>query len=279
MRRRLWFALIPPAALAGAATAWAGRTRQERMIDRVWDDLAAIEAPADRFDPAMVDGLPPPAQRYLLRTIAPGTPLASAVLVSMRGTIRLSAGAEPMPMSATQILAPPHGFVWRARVGGGLVRFRGFDAYADGSGRMRWWLFGAVPLVNAASSDISRSAAGRLAGEAVWLPSALLPDRGARWHAMDDETAMFVLDVGGESVETTITVDAEGRIRRASIRRWREDDGSGRPGYVRFDVDGWEGERTFGGYTIMTRFRAGWRLGEADEFAFFEAVIDEAEFR
>ena len=46
-----------------------------------------------------------------------------------------------------------------------------------------------------------------------------------------------------------------------------------------FPGDGFEAERTFGGFTIPTRFRAGWRLGEAGEFPFFHATIEGARYR
>jgi hypothetical protein len=39
------------------------------------------------------------------------------------------------------------------------------------------------------------------------------------------------------------------------------------------------GELRAGGYTIPSRIEAGWSLGEADEFRFFEATLDRAEFR
>jgi hypothetical protein len=143
---------------------------------------------------------------------------------------------------------------------------------------MRWWVLGLVPIVRAGGKDVTRSAAGRLGGEAVLVPSALLPGRGAAWEAVDDGTARVRLTVGGEPVTATLRIDAQGRLRHASLMRWRDDAGSGRPGYVRFDVE-LSGDRTFGGYTVPTHLRAGWRLGEPDEFPFFDATLDSAAYR
>ncbi|HLM66063.1 MAG TPA: DUF6544 family protein, partial [Longimicrobium sp.] len=214
----------------------------------------------------------------LRRAIAPGTPLARSVRLTMHGTLRLSPGGDALPMRAEQVLAPPAGFIWRARVGRGAMRFRGYDRYAQAQGAMRWWLLGLVPIVRADGTDVTRSAAGRLGGEAVLVPSALLPGRGAAWEAVDDGTARVRLVVDGEPVTTTLRIDADGQLRHASLMRWRDDAGGGVPGYVRFDVE-LSGERTFGGYTVPTHLRAGWRLGERDEFPFFDATVDSAEYR
>lgn len=277
MIRRRWMSVIPIAAAGGVLALWAARARQERALEPLWGELQAAGADG-AFDPAMVDGLPEPARRYLLHAIAPGTPLARSVRLAMHGTLRLSPDGDTLPMRAEQVLAPPAGFIWRARVGSGAMRFRGFDRYTHGQGQMRWWMAGLLPLVRAGGADVTRSAAGRLGGEAVLLPSALLPARGAAWEAVDDSTARVRLAIGGEPVTATLRIDAGGRLLHASLMRWRDDAGRGAPGYVRFDVE-FSGERTFGGYTVPGHLRAGWRLGEPDEFPFFDATLDSAEYR
>jgi Family of unknown function (DUF6544) len=121
----------------------------------------------------MVSDLPAPARRYLLHAIRPGTLLASSVSLEMRGEMRLNLEQEWAPMKARQILAPPKGFVWRAEVGHGLMRFSGGDHYANGSGRVRFWLWGVIPLVKQEGPDVSRATIGRLVCETIWLPSFL----------------------------------------------------------------------------------------------------------
>lgn len=227
------------------------------------------------FDPAMVDGLPEPARRYLLWAIAPGTPPARGIELEMHGTIRLAPDRDPLPMTATQFLAPLVEFTWQARTHGGLMRIRGFDRYTGGEGEMRWKLFGVIPVMRASGPDITRSAAGRLAMESVMAPWALAPGRGAAWETVDEDRALFRMRVGEEEVATTLTVAADGRPVRASAMRWRGDAGPDGPGYLRFDVE-MEGEMQAGGYRIPRRLVAGWRLGEEDGFAFFDATLERA---
>ncbi|MFP4624791.1 MAG: DUF6544 family protein, partial [Gemmatimonadota bacterium] len=233
-----------------------------------------------RFDAGMVDGLPAPARRYLLRAIAPGTPLATSAEVTMGGTIQLAPDADPLPMRAEQILSKERGFAWRARVGRGLVRIRGYDRLLDGVGEMRWWLLGVVPVVNASGEDFDRSAAGRLAAETVLMvPSLLLPEAGAEWEPVDDRRARVRLPWSGETEPVTVEVDRDGRLVRVVLQRWNGDPANGPVGRLPFVGDSLGDERTFGGYTVPTTSRAGWRLGEPDERPFFRAAIEAVTYR
>ena len=134
------------------------------------------------FTDAEVEGLPPAVQRYLRASVAQGTPLAQAAHIRMRGSIRL--GRRWLPFRAEEVLAPHAGFVWSAAVMGGI---RGHDAYADGDGRMRWRLFGVVPVMSATGPNVSLSAAGRAAAEACWVPTTLLARFGVSWTAEGDD--------------------------------------------------------------------------------------------
>lgn len=55
------------------------------------------------FTDAEVAGLPDPVCRYLRAAIAPGTPLATAARIGMRGQIKLG---RWLPFQAVELLAP-----------------------------------------------------------------------------------------------------------------------------------------------------------------------------
>jgi hypothetical protein len=252
------------------------RRADEREIDRLWKLLKARPA-AGTFSPEMVADLPAPARRYFLHAITPGTSLSTTVHLRMSGSFRLQPEAAWLPMQAEQILAPPQGFVWKARVGKGLW-LDGGDRYAEGQGRMRIWLWGILPVVNASGSDITRGQIGRLAAESIWAPAALLPRHGVSWEAVSDEAARARLEIAGEPVELTVYVDPEGRLRGLTLLRWGDRTDDGRYGYVPFGGEFAE-ERTFGGYTIPTQISAGWWFGAHRYFEFFRARIEAALFR
>jgi hypothetical protein len=253
------------------------RRRDDKRVEGVWQSL---EAPSMRqfFTEDMVPDLPAPARRYLLHAIRPGRPLAYSVSLEMGGTMRLKPGHEWMPMKARQILAPPKGFVWRAEVGDGLVRFSGGDHYANGSGRVRFWLWGVIPLVQQEGADVSRAALGRMACETIWLPSSLLPQRGVKWEALDDESARATMKISEETITLTLFVESDGRLREVRILRWGDQTEDGGFGYVPFGGRIQE-ERDFGGYTIPSKVSVGWRIGTDRYFEFFRAQIENADFR
>lgn len=250
----------------------------DRRVDQLWQLLQA-ESGAEVFDPAMVAELPEPARRFLLHAIRPGTVLARSVTLQMRGRIALTPGADKIALRARELLAP-QAFIWQASVGAGTRRISGHDLFAQGEGAMRWFLWGIVPIVQASGPDLSRSAAGRVALEAaLWLPSALLPQAGARWEAIDRARARVHLGIDGERLAPLLTIADDGRPRRIEMQRWDAEGLDGTPGYVPWAGEVLGEERTFGGYTIATRVRATARAGTPQAHEFFEALITDAQYR
>lgn len=245
------------------------RVRQERRVEEIGHALATGDG-RGQFDSGMVEDLPEPARRYFLHALEPGAPLASSVSLTLPGSIRMSRAGDPLPLASEEILTAGRGYVWTARIRRGPLTIRGFDVYTDGEGEMRWWVAGLVPVVRADGDDVSRSAAGRLVEEsALFLPSSLLPFRGARWEAVDDSTARVRVGSDDEEVELTLELDDDGGLSRLSYPRWNADPKHGPVGHLPFVTDQLGEEQTFDGHTLPTRFRAGWRLGEVDEFPFF----------
>jgi hypothetical protein len=252
------------------------------MIQRItdlWNELAQPVAQG-RFDLKYLDGLPDPARRYLAHALSPGAPLASSVQLQMAGSIRLQPGGKWLPFKARQILAPPRGFVWRAVVRSGLLRFSGADHYANGSGAIDFWRWGFLPLVRATGPDISRSARGRLAAESCWLPSSWLPSDKAQWRAVDEQTAEVLLDLDGEQIAVRLGVDLDGRLKTIQAQRWGDQTEDRTFALLPFGGHTKE-ERRFGDYTIPTQVSAGWWYGTEryPRHEFFRATLHSAEFR
>jgi len=268
-------------------------------IDELWESApGAAEA-------APLSGLPPAARRYLDRAVPTETPSAAAVRLRMSGEIKLG---RWLPFRAEQVLRRDRQMRWDATARMYGLPVRGFDALAAGHGEMRWKLLGLIPVLTASGPDVTRSAAGRLAAEMLWLPSAFRGDdvewrtvesgsgsgSGAGQPRRDDGEAAEVsragvggvshvrarFPVAGEEVELDLAVDPAGRLHGVSLERWGDPDGEGHR-YVRFGAVV-EGEGTFQGVTIPTRLRAGWYFGEPRferEGEFFRCTVESAEFR
>ena len=121
-------------------------------FEGLWDSGRSGAGP---FELSRVAALPPGAQRYLRHAIAAGTPMASAVRLTMHGEIKLK---QWNAFKAEEVIHWGRGFMWRATVRMGWAFMRGGDSFVDGTGAMRWRLFGVIPVVSASGSDVTRSA-------------------------------------------------------------------------------------------------------------------------
>ena len=238
----------------------------------VWDLEAELAPPAAQgvFAEEELAGLPEPVRRYFRAAIAPGTPLAAAVRLEMRGSIKL--GGRWLPFRARQVLAPHRGFVWAARVAGGV--FAGSDQYIDGRGWMDWRMLGVIPVVHAGGPDVSRSAAARAGAEAIWIPTALLPRFGVTWTA-DDETHLTAHHrVDDVDLTVQYTLDDRARLRAVQFDRWGDPTNTKAWGLYPFGLDT-SASATFHGLTVPQEGRVGWFHG-ADRWAvgeFFRFTI------
>ncbi len=247
--------------------------RAARPVRQEWDRLCADGPPAEPFDQGMVRGLPEPAQRWLTRVIAVGTPLWRSVELVMHGEIRLGSWNS---FTATQVAAPPAGYIWAARASVFGVPVVGYDRLSSGNAQMRWRLLGLIPVMTAQGPDITRSAAGRLASEFVMVPTTF---RAATWRLGDrPDTAVATWRIGAEQVDVEVHVGPDGQLLDVLLQRWSNADGE--PfGYHPFGVTV-EAERTFAGITVPSTVLAGWWWGtdRQDEGEFFRARFTNATF-
>lgn len=232
------------------------------------------------FMPALLDGLPEPVRRYFLFSIAPGTPLASRVELTMQGTFSLGTKDKPQDfaMVAREVLALPGGFIWRPRLRSGPLWLTGSDGLVGDEAWTRFWLASLLPVARIGNSaDQRHSAAARLVLEAVWVPASLLPGNGASWTARDASHASVSMTVAGEAVAADLEIGDDGRPLSVSTFRWTDANPRRRFGWQpfggRFTAYG-----TFAGYTIPTRVEVGNQFGTPAYFPFFRASIDTAEF-
>ena len=232
------------------------RTKVRRMSVSEFETGLAQPGTRAVFRDDELIGLPAPVQRYFRAAIAPGTPLALAARLEMHGSIKI--GGRWLPFRATEVVAPQRGFVWSARVSGGL--FAGSDQYDSGLGAMRWKILGLIPVVQADGPDVSRSAAARAAAEGVWVPTALLPRYGVNWTTEDDThlTARYTVD--NTPLVARYELDEQARILSAQVERWGDPNNTGAWGLHAFGFDA-TARDTFDGVSVPSQGRVGWFPG------------------
>jgi hypothetical protein len=188
----------------------------------------------------------------------------------MHGQIRI--GSRWHRFSAAEVIAPDTGFVWSGRTRIAGLPVVGFDAYSAGAGVTRWGVFG-VPVQSGTGSEATLSAAGRLAAEAVLVPTSLVT---ASWRPdAHPDTAAYYHHTRGRLALThiPIRVAPDGRLAGLSMYRWGLR-ARGSFGLHRFAVD-FDDERRFGPVVVPNGLRASWPDGRGE---FFRAEIDRAMF-
>jgi hypothetical protein len=246
---------------------------EPRTLDDLWETASRGDT---CFAPDALDALPEPVQRYLSHAIVAGTPLASSVRLTMHGAIKLKVWC---PFTAEEVIRWDRGFVWRARVRFHGLPLRGSDRFVDGAGAMHWALFGIIPIASASGRDITRSAAGRMNIEAIWLPLVFCGGDVA-WSASSRTQIRARFTAHGEHATIDAVIDEIGRLCSVVMPRWGNPDGGAFGTYAcGAFVDQ---EASFDGYTIPSRVRVGWHFGSerfAKDGEFFRAIIDRAVFR
>ncbi|MFM2399410.1 MAG: hypothetical protein RL341_1567 [Pseudomonadota bacterium] len=119
------------------------------------------------------------------------------------------------------------------------------DAYVAGEGILHPAILGLFILANLrGTGEIAQGEFMRYAAEASWYPTALLPSQGARWEAIDAQSAKVTLADGAVSTTLTYTFGSDGLVAR-----------------IRADARG----RTVGDKIIMTPWEGTWTNYEQRE--------------
>ncbi|MEJ2362198.1 MAG: hypothetical protein P8Z75_12350 [Gammaproteobacteria bacterium] len=246
-----------------------------------WTRLVAFQPThPPRFDPAMVNGLPEPAQRYFRFAIAPGTPLLPVAEIDMGGEFSLGNRDAPnyRRMQAQQILAAPHGFIWQMQLPGWLP-VSGSDAGSPTNSWTRFRILGLIPVARmGGDQDHLRSAFGRYVAEAVfWTPAALLPQPGITWQGINHDTARVTVSTGSLSQSVDVKLSADGQPISVSFMRW-----SNANPEKRYRLQPFGGKlsdfRQVQGYRLPFRVEAGNMFGTDAYFAFFRAEVSAIRF-
>jgi hypothetical protein len=240
-----------------------------------WNRLARPQAAPVGFEPELTAALPEPARRWLSHSVSPGTPLARAAIVEMEGHIRIG---RWLPFRAVQLHAPPQGYVWAARARLGPISVSGFDRYDGARGEMRWRLLGMIPVMTARGLDVDRSAAGRVALDALLVPTAFL-DEAVTWReGPSSDAAVAEWRVGAESFVLELRIGANGALQSVVMNRWANPNGLP---WGEYPCGGTLADETdFGGVRLATKMRAGYFFGTDrwDEGEFFRAEITNVTF-
>ena len=218
--------LLMAGAFAQARRAW--RSGTDALVGELRADAgsAATTLPGA---PVVPSDLPAPVARYFTFALGTEAPVRVA-RVMHAGTFRTRPGGRASPFTSIQtITVRPRGFVWDAAITMlPLVPVRIRDSYLGGEGAIEGRVGGLVPVVDQSGTPhLASGALARWLGEAVWLPSALLPGDGLAWEPIDDHAARATLTDHGTQVSMVAHFGPAGEIVRIIADRYRDVRGHG----------------------------------------------------
>ncbi|MFD3166735.1 DUF6544 family protein [Herpetosiphon sp. NSE202] len=256
------------------------------QANRLWRSMKT-QPSTKHFEPAMVEDLPAPAQRYLLHAIQPNARLASSVEVTMHGAYTHSADikAPKYPFRGKRIIRAGKGFVFKVVVpGSGLQRLHetGLAYYANQKGYERAKYLNLIPIYFRLSDpvDITRTFLERYITDLVLLPSALLPQPGVEWQAIDDQHAKVKITQDGQAMSLTLTIGPAGELQEVCFDYWSAKGGAKTYQAIPCGMQIHQ-EQRFGDYTIPSSFNFIWwyNLPDREPGTIFEFELDSARFR
>lgn len=269
MRRWLKMATVGAGTVAvgTAAVARVAGARWDRatsaMLDRLTATSDEVGATSTTLTPDELSGLPAPVARYFEFALTAGQPLFRRAWLRWDGTFRLAPDSDWKRFTAQQhVTVRPPGFVWDATIHlMPVIPARVRDVYIGGEGAMLGKVAALVPVVDERGSpELAAGALSRYLGEAVWVPTALLPSAGVSWTPVNDSTARATLTDGPTSVSAEFSFGDSGEIVATSMTRYRDVKGHGVP--TLFEARLSSGFRRISGMMVPVEGEAAWVLPE-----------------
>ncbi len=226
---RLILAILIFFGVAFGAAFWVGTIRWNSTTHQIVEKLLATGPPqgAPTVSFGGFSKLPAPVARYFRTVLREGQPLVRSARIVHRGeflTNPRNGGWSPFTSTQNFSINPP-GFVWDASIRfAPLMDVHVRDSYLSGKGAMEATTLAIVPVMDQHDkTELNEGALQRYLAETVWFPTALLPESGVVWSAIDDSRALATFSDSGTKVTLEFTFNAKDEINRVySAGRYRE---------------------------------------------------------
>lgn len=213
-----WIIAAAFAAIAVVVLFAIGHARETARAGEIRTRLSrSARANAGRcVDFSTLHELPAPVARYLRYALTDGQPFIRTARLCQSGALRTAPESSRWsPFTARHWVVPPAtGFVWDAKVALPLgLHVRVLDSYVEAAGGGRVSFLSAFPMAVAARArELDSGALHRYLAEAVWFPTALSPESGVVWSAIDDRSACATLEHGSTAVSLEFRFNEVGEV-------------------------------------------------------------------
>jgi hypothetical protein len=195
-----------------------GQARETAHADAIAESLIGhASEPATGFvDFSALQQLPPPVARYFRFALTDGQPMIRKARFRQSGVLRTATTSETwLSFTADHLIVPPApGFLWNARVVLPVaMHIRVLDGYVAGAGSGRVSFLSAFAVsTESGLPELDAGALHRYLAEAVWAPTALLPQSGVAWSPIDERSALATLSDRGTTVSLEFRFGDDGAV-------------------------------------------------------------------
>ena len=232
-----------------------------------------------KVDFETLKGLPMPVQKYFKNVLTDGQFFIKTSWLEQKGKLKTSPkSADWSVFKASQIISQDTvSFLWDAKIYiAPLFYVRVRDSLIEGFGAGNVYLMSVLPIGSDEDKlELNSGALYRYLAEAVWHPTALLPQSGVIWEPVDDKKAIANFKKFNISISLEFTFNNHGEIIGIYTK-----DRYGKFGdkYIKYP---WEGRfsdyKEFDGMKIPTKGEVGWHLPDG-WWLFWKGHIIEAKF-
>ena len=239
-----------------------GKRREKNKAQKLEDRLLQSRKNLrfNKVDFATFALLPEPVARYFRYALTDGQPIVIVMRMQQNGVLRTNTITDKwITFAASQLVVPSApGFIWNAKMTMPFKTHVGvLDSYIAGVGSGRVNFLSAIEMATATGAkELNSGALIRYLAEAVWYPTALLPESGMTWTAIDDNAALATLVDGDTTVSLEFRFNAIGEVASIySPDRFRSLDG----GYTKMPWEGYfRNYTTQSGIKVPTYGEVGW---------------------
>ncbi len=232
-----------------------------------------------KVDYALLESLPLPVQNYFRHVLPDGQSFIKTTWLAQVGQLKLTPKSKGWSaFKATQFISQDAvSFLWDAKINiAPLFYVRVRDSLIEAIGEGNVYLMSALSIGSDKDKpELNSGALYRYLAEAVWHPTALLPQSGVIWEPVSENKAIAHLTKFNISVSLEFTFNNIGEIIGIyTVDRY----GKFGNKYVKYP---WEGRfsdyKEFDGIKIPTKGEVGWHLPDG-WWLFWKGEIIDAKF-
>ena len=166
------------------------------------------------FHAAAITSLPPIVQKYFSNVLREGQRYIDFVKMKQEADFRTAVDGDWSHLTASAWYGTYEpGMVWKARFGSSLLPYKTASLeFIHGKGHGRVRLLGTITLLEPSGFEADITLLSRYLMEAVWFPTALLPNKHVEWSAISEFEAKATIHYQGLRASANFSFSPDGKI-------------------------------------------------------------------